>query len=83
MLRKRWLRVCLYLSILANAADVRAVERTITRTEDVIYGRKYGMAMTLDVFKPAEPNGQLTFRFQRERGYFDPARHVEYAGGTT
>jgi acetyl esterase/lipase len=28
-----------------------------TRTEDVIYGRKYGTALTLDVFKPETPNG--------------------------
>ena len=29
-----------------------------TRTEDVIYGRKFGTALTLDVFKPtAKPNG--------------------------
>src|SRR5262245_30161597 len=29
-----------------------------TRTRDVIYGRKFGMALTLDVFKPtAKPNG--------------------------
>ena len=28
-----------------------------TRTEDVIYGRKFGMALTLDVFRPAAPNG--------------------------
>jgi acetyl esterase/lipase len=27
------------------------------RTEDVIYGRKFGMALTLDVFQPAHPNG--------------------------
>jgi acetyl esterase/lipase len=27
------------------------------RTEDVIYGRKSGMALTLDVFQPAQPNG--------------------------
>lgn len=29
----------------------------VRRTEDVIYGRKDGMALTLDVFQPAEPNG--------------------------
>ncbi|HNU51503.1 MAG TPA: alpha/beta hydrolase [Verrucomicrobiota bacterium] len=34
----------------ANAAE-------FTRTEDVIYGRKHGVALTLDVFKPAAPNG--------------------------
>ncbi len=28
-----------------------------TRTEDVIYGRKFGAALTLDVFQPEKPNG--------------------------
>lgn len=28
-----------------------------TRTEDVVYGRKFGTALTLDVFQPAQPNG--------------------------
>src|ERR1700679_2861328 len=32
----------------ATAAD----EPSYTRTEDVIYGRKYGTALTMDVFKP-------------------------------
>jgi len=27
------------------------------RTEDVIYGRKFGTALTLDVFQPARTNG--------------------------
>jgi acetyl esterase/lipase len=27
------------------------------RTEDVIYGRKFGTALTMDVFRPKEPNG--------------------------
>lgn len=27
------------------------------RTEDVIYGRKFGTALTFDVFRPAKPNG--------------------------
>jgi transposase len=30
----------------------------------------------LPLSQPAEPGGQITFRFQREQGYFDPARHV-------
>jgi acetyl esterase/lipase len=29
----------------------------VRRTEDVIYGRKFGMALTMDVFQPAKPNG--------------------------
>lgn len=27
------------------------------RTEDVIYGRKFGTALTLDVFQPEKTNG--------------------------
>jgi acetyl esterase/lipase len=34
-----------------------AAEPQFTRTEDVVYGRKFGTALTLDVFQPAEPNG--------------------------
>lgn len=30
---------------------------TYQRTEDVVYGRKFGVALTLDVIRPAEPNG--------------------------
>lgn len=29
----------------------------VRRTEDIIYGRKSGMALTLDLFQPAKPNG--------------------------
>ena len=29
----------------------------VRRTEDVVYGRKYGVALTLDVFQPPRPNG--------------------------
>ncbi|MEI6178641.1 MAG: alpha/beta hydrolase, partial [Verrucomicrobiota bacterium] len=28
-----------------------------TRTDEIIYGRKYGMALTMDLLKPAIPNG--------------------------
>lgn len=27
------------------------------RTEDVLYGRKFGTALTMDIFQPAKPNG--------------------------
>jgi len=46
------------LSILVAAA----MESSWTRTEDVIYGRKAGTALTLDVFTPKEkPNGAGVF----------------------
>ena len=48
----------LSLLLLAYAfADWRVPAAEFTRTEDVIYGRKFGVALTLDVFQPAQPNG--------------------------
>ncbi len=38
-------------------AVVKVDEKPFTRTEDVIYGRKDGVALTMDVFKPAHANG--------------------------
>src|SRR5262249_44156448 len=32
-------------------------ERSFKRQEDVIYGRKFGSALTMDVFTPAKQNG--------------------------
>lgn len=42
------------------AADVQQPQDVpeVERTQDVIYGRKFGVALTLDVFKPARPNGK-------------------------
>lgn len=47
------------LTLAAPLTPVRAADAPgYTRTEDVIYGRKYGTALTLDVFAPTEkPNG--------------------------
>jgi acetyl esterase/lipase len=46
-------------ALLVSAMAIRADEaQPYTRTRDVIYGRKFGMALTLDVFTPtANPNG--------------------------
>jgi len=45
--------VLLVLGGSARADEAPKVERT----RDVIYGRKYGLALTLDVFTPEKPNG--------------------------
>jgi acetyl esterase/lipase len=34
-----------------------AQDASFTRTEDVIYGRKFGTALTMDVFRPRDANG--------------------------
>jgi acetyl esterase/lipase len=48
----------LVFTALLAAPTVRGDEPSYRRTEDVIYGRKHGTALTLDVFTPREdPNG--------------------------
>ncbi|MFO0848112.1 MAG: prolyl oligopeptidase family serine peptidase [Gemmataceae bacterium] len=42
---------------LLTLAVAAAQPPKFTRTEDVIYGRKNGLAMTMDVFTPDKPNG--------------------------
>jgi acetyl esterase/lipase len=50
----------------APAAD----EPTYTRQEDVIYGRKYGMALTLDVFTPKKDANGAAVVFAVSGGWF-------------
>ncbi|MBY0513702.1 MAG: alpha/beta hydrolase [Gemmataceae bacterium] len=53
-------RTLLALALLLPLADAApGQEPAYTRTEDVIYGRKYGTVLTMDVFAPkAKPNGR-------------------------
>ncbi len=44
---------CLLASLLATGVAARA-EDSFTRQQDVIYGRKFGTALTMDVFTPRE-----------------------------
>jgi acetyl esterase/lipase len=46
-----WISLCAVT--LARSAETSS----FTRTEDVIYGRKFGTALTLDVIEPAKTNG--------------------------
>jgi acetyl esterase/lipase len=47
------------VAAVALSAPLHAQQPNATRTEDVIYGRKFGLAMTMDVFTPNEkPNGK-------------------------
>ena len=40
--------------LLCGTTVLSAAEDSFTRTSDVIYGRKHGMALTMDVFTPKE-----------------------------
>ena len=53
--RFRKLCIVLCLAVIAvSASRAFAADETFTRSEDVIYGRKFGTALTLDVFTPQE-----------------------------
>ncbi|MEY2409105.1 MAG: hypothetical protein QOF48_1775 [Verrucomicrobiota bacterium] len=45
-------------TLLVAHSIAQSPEKAFTRTEDVIYARKFGTALTLDVFRPAKPNGK-------------------------
>ena len=54
--RRRFALLILLAALLSLGVGARAQEDT-GRVRDVIYGRKSGVALTMDVFKPAKPNG--------------------------
>src|SRR5947209_13292127 len=45
--------ICILLASLRNTAWADG-QPEFTRTRDVIYGKKYGMALTMDVFTPTK-----------------------------
>jgi acetyl esterase/lipase len=47
----------LWLALILLAGTNRAFTQETTRERDVVYGRKFGMALTMDVWKPAKQNG--------------------------
>jgi acetyl esterase/lipase len=54
---KRLPFVRVFLCLCVGGALAAADELSFQRTEDVIYGRKFGTALTMDVFTPAKANG--------------------------
>lgn len=49
--------ILLTLALLSATSGSARADDSVRRTEDVIYGRKSGMALTMDVFQPSKPNG--------------------------
>lgn len=60
---KKLFRIGVVLGVvwLADAARGAEVRPKVTRIEDVVYGRKFGTALTLDVFEPEKKNGGAVF----------------------
>jgi len=77
-----WLPLALLLTLAPAAA--RGADETFTRTEDVVYGRKYGSALTFDVLTPKEKANGAAIIFAVSGGWFsdhraiNPAAYAEY-----
>jgi acetyl esterase/lipase len=73
-------------AVIVLAGPSQAFAEENTRTRDVVYGHKFGMALTLDVLKPAKPNGAgvifivsggfVSDLSKVEAGLFGPARYM-------
>lgn len=57
MRRRLLLAIPVLLGALWAASCVRAQEGEVQRIRDVIYHRKHGTALTMDILKPAKPTG--------------------------
>ena len=57
MTRQPTIWLCLTV-VLAIASTPAMADEAVTRTEDVIYARKFGTALTLDVFSPKQAEGK-------------------------
>src|SRR5947209_12569212 len=64
------LRLFLAAAALALVSPAVAADPNFTRKEDVIYGRKYGLAMTLDVFTPTGTKNGAGVIFCVSGGWF-------------
>ena len=52
-------RMILVVALLSLLAPNLGWAQDVTVTPDVVYGHKYGMALTFDVFEPANANGAM------------------------
>ncbi len=76
------LRAALCWFALLDSPFSHAQERPkFIHTEDVVYGRRFGTALTLDVFEPAQKNGAAVFYivssgFSSDHANIKPARYT-------
>ena len=66
---KHLIHCSLLLLIVCSSLQAADSIGKVTRTEDVIYGRKSGVALTFDVFEPAKKNGAAVL-FMVSGGFF-------------
>lgn len=72
-MKKLFLLVAIFLAtlvVLTNAIAQPASTNSFAREEDVIYGRKFGTALTMDVFQPEKTNNGVGIIFVVSGGWF-------------
>jgi dipeptidyl aminopeptidase/acylaminoacyl peptidase len=80
--------VSAFAAVIVLAGSSQAFAEQNARIRDVVYGHKFGMALTLDVLKPTKPNGagvifMVSGGFNSditavEAGFFGPARYMPF-----
>ena len=65
---------------LAGAAAAGAADEPYTRRQDVVYGRKYGVALTLDVYTPKQNANGLAAVFVVSGGWVSAHEFLDFAG---
>lgn len=68
----------LALALVAGLPCSSWAQPSFTRTEDIIYGRKYGVSLTLDVFTPEKPN-KASVLFMISGGFFSSKEAINAA----
>lgn len=75
---KRLIPIFGLLLCLSNLVPLHAADPTYTRQEDLIYGRKFGTALTLDVFTPKEKANGLGVVFVVSGGWFSSHEAINF-----
>jgi acetyl esterase/lipase len=80
--------VSAFAAVIVLAGSSQAFAEENARIRDVVYGHKFGMALTLDVLKPTKPNGAgvifivsggfVSDLSKVEAGLFGPARYAPF-----
>lgn len=68
--RRSGIRIAMVLTLVTACAGYAADPSTFTRVEDVIYGRKYGVALTMDVFTPKQKANGAAVIYVMSGGWF-------------
>lgn len=63
-------------ALLSSLLSLSAQDHSYKRTEDVIYGRKFGTALTLDVFQPTKASNGCAVIYMVSGGWFSAKEAV-------